>query len=183
MLGFSTATLDRRVKAGVLLTHRAGKEVLFRAADVEELKRITLGLAGDSAKTYWLAAPYLKEAREQAGISQHDLAQLSGISRAKICNFESGVTTPTLEDAAKLYGPLEERGSFNALRALVAIAAGDRNLADLTLRALEREIDSFIERHESAKTLLAELESRLTQLMTRLAERQQLEAAAPQEKG
>jgi excisionase family DNA binding protein len=40
-LGVSTATLDRRVKAGVLPAYQSGREVVFRADDIQRAKQPT----------------------------------------------------------------------------------------------------------------------------------------------
>jgi len=40
--------------------------------------------------------------RTTAEVSQVDLAEMSGTSKAKICDFEKGRRVPTLEQAAKL---------------------------------------------------------------------------------
>jgi len=40
-LGVSVATLDRRVKAGLIRAYQLGKEVVFRAEDIEKAKQPT----------------------------------------------------------------------------------------------------------------------------------------------
>lgn len=42
----------------------------------------------------WTPADRLRKARELAGLKQQDLAELTGISRASIVNYEAGKTSP-----------------------------------------------------------------------------------------
>lgn len=44
----------------------------------------------------------LKHARKQSGYTQSDLAHLLGVTKACICNYEKGTSSPNIERFCKL---------------------------------------------------------------------------------
>lgn len=49
------------------------------------------------------------EARNEKGLSQRDLEELSGVSQPVIARMETGKTNPTLDTVMKLLAPLGKR--------------------------------------------------------------------------
>lgn len=49
----------------------------------------------------------LKATRQRLGISQHKLAQLAGLSRSAIINYENGARSPRMEDLEKIAQALD----------------------------------------------------------------------------
>ena len=48
----------------------------------------------------------LKRARKEKGLSQRELAELSGVSQPVIARMERGVTSPQLDTVLKVLAPL-----------------------------------------------------------------------------
>lgn len=44
----------------------------------------------------------LKQAREQAGITMHELAKMVGVTAAAICRYENGTRSPKTEIAKRI---------------------------------------------------------------------------------
>ena len=79
---------------------------------------------------FWLNGEYLAKAREEANLSQHDLAGLSHVSRSVIANYETGVITVPFDVAAKVYLALEPLGGH-------LCANGKRGLAEVMAKGAQ----------------------------------------------
>lgn len=91
---------------------------------------------------FWLAPEYLKQAREEVGLSQRALAAAAGISSGVVANWEAGAKDAGWENVVRLYDVLETRGSESATKAKLSIALTDKEISRTTLRLIEGDRDA-----------------------------------------
>jgi transcriptional regulator with XRE-family HTH domain len=106
------------------------------------------------------SSAFLRETREQAGLTQAGLAKLSGVSRAVISDLESWRTFfSSLDYAQKLYRVLEASGS-EAARDALAVVLGLRNeSAQREIESCDRDIFFLNKRRKGIAKELAEIKS------------------------
>jgi transcriptional regulator with XRE-family HTH domain len=93
---------------------------------------------GDTVRS----AAILREARLRAGLSQDELAKVSGRDRTVIARYEQGVVAPSLDT---LVGLLRACG-FDIPLELVPYDAGtDERIEEIQMLAPERRLDRMLE--------------------------------------
>ena len=88
----------------------------------------------------WIPQPIpqtLSQLRKEAQLTQHQLAQRSGVSPSRICNFEHGFRTPTVEELQRLVRALNL--PLGQLRLLPAPPEGLAGLLDRFRREQPRQ--------------------------------------------
>ncbi len=89
------------------------------------------------------SAALLREARLRAGLSQQELAAVSGKDRTVIARYEQGVVAPTIETLVEI---LRACG-FDIPLELVPYDPGpDERMAEIQMLSPERRLDRLIER-------------------------------------
>jgi transcriptional regulator with XRE-family HTH domain len=88
-----------------------------------------------------------------------ELARKSGVSRAIIANYETGVTSLTVENALVIYMILEAYGSKEAGRAVRAILEILRKAVKQELAVVDTELNALQKRRQQLLARLAEIES------------------------
>ena len=81
----------------------------------------------------------IREARRRAGLSQADLASRAGTAQSGIARWESGRTTPSLDDVRRLVRLCGF--DVEVVKALPAAFVQDTNEVDDGVGAFERRID------------------------------------------
>ena len=88
------------------------------------------------------SADLIREARLRAGLSQHELAALSGRDRAVIARWEQAVVAPSVETLIELVRAC----GFDLPLELVPYDAGpDERIEEIQMLAPERRLDRMLE--------------------------------------
>jgi transcriptional regulator with XRE-family HTH domain len=91
------------------------------------------------------SATLLREARLRAGLSQQELAEVSGKDRTVIARYEQGVVAPSIDTLVEI---LRACG-FDVPLELVAYDPGpDERRRELQMLSPERRLDELLERRE-----------------------------------
>ena len=91
------------------------------------------------------SATLLKEARLRAGLSQQELAEVSGKDRTVIARYEQGVVAPSIDTLVEI---LRSCG-FDIPLELVPYDAGpDERRRELQMLSPERRLDEMLERRQ-----------------------------------
>ena len=122
--GFVGRSYDSATSAWLEVIRRYGDEIGHIVAKLEP-------------NAFWLSPDLLKQAREETGLSQRNLAKAVGISSSVIANYEAGLKEVRWENVLKLYTVLEARGSASAAKALLSIALMDKEISLATLHLIE----------------------------------------------
>jgi transcriptional regulator with XRE-family HTH domain len=114
----------------------------------------------------WLSAGFLKQAREESGLTQEELEKASGISRVIIAQYETGSRPPTIENAHAIYSALEKSSSTsvfatNGLRFSVEFS---RAVSIATLEMLRNEIKMSTERYDAVEVLIPDYNAEILRL-------------------
>ena len=89
------------------------------------------------------SAALLREARLRAGLSQQELAAMSGKDRTVIARYEQGVVAPSIDTLVEI---LRSCG-FDIPLELVPYDSGpDERMAEIQMLSPERRLDRLIER-------------------------------------
>src|SRR5215211_8277803 len=89
------------------------------------------------------SATLLKEARLRAGLSQQELAEVSGKDRTVIARYEQGVVAPSIDTLVEI---LRACG-FDVPLELVPYDSGpDERIAQIQMLSPERRLDRLIDR-------------------------------------
>jgi transcriptional regulator with XRE-family HTH domain len=134
-----------------------------RSARIEERAKtspeLKAALGTPTSLPLWGQKDYLKRLREEAGVSQHQLAKITGISRSVIANYEVGVTTFNLGNAVKLYTALEALGSKEATKILVSVALYHKEMCHWEMEYIDGELKALRKRREALEDQVTSLES------------------------
>src|SRR5919204_1548059 len=91
------------------------------------------------------SATLLKEARLRAGLSQQELAEVSGKDRTVIARYEQGVVAPSIDTLVEI---LRACG-FDIPLELVPYDPGpDERVAEIRMLSPERRLDEMLERRQ-----------------------------------
>ncbi len=92
------------------------------------------------------SAALIREARLRAGLSQQQLAEVSGKDRTVVSRWEQGLVAPSLDTLVELVRSC----GFDIPLELVPYDAGvDERARELQMLSPERRVDRLLERRES----------------------------------
>lgn len=114
----------------------------------------------------WLSAGFLKQAREEAGLTQEELEKASGISRVIIAQYETGSRPPTIENAHAIYSALEKsrRTSTYAINGLRFSVEFSRAVSLAKLELLRNEISTSTALYCAEDSLIPEYDTEILRL-------------------
>jgi transcriptional regulator with XRE-family HTH domain len=121
----------------------------------------------------WLYPYFLRQTREECGplLTQSELARRSGVSRVLINNYETGLSTPSVEMAAMLYEAMERSGSYTAAWVVIAIAEIVKEIEKRTLEILDHDAKWIEERKQTIRMNGELAEVYFEQVRARIRER------------
>lgn len=91
------------------------------------------------------SAVLIREARLRAGLSQQELAEVSGKDRTVIARWEQGLVAPSIDTLVELVRSCE----FDIPLELVPYDAGqDERIAEIQMLSPERRVDRLLERRD-----------------------------------
>lgn len=108
----------------------------------------------------WLSAEYLKQAREEVGLSQRTLAMAAGISSGVIANWEADAKNAGWVNVVRLYAVLAERGSERARKAMLGITETDKEISLAMLGQVERDLQLIKARLQKCDAEIQRLKGR-----------------------
>lgn len=118
--------------------------------------------AEKSGPAYWEKPGYFKRLRKEVGLSQHELARATGISRSVIANYETGVTGVSTRDSFKICEALLKVGSLEVVeevaKTLVHLSIYEKDLCLSFLKSTEAELDFLKKRREDYEKRIAHVQ-------------------------
>ena len=117
-----------------------------------------------SEKPFWLDAKYFVQAREEAGLSQENLAGMILVSRAVIANIEAGIRVATVGIADKIYTALAPLGGISAKNGLRAVIELDRETQRRSIELREKWLAGMSVQLEADKQKLAQTDAEILRL-------------------
>jgi transcriptional regulator with XRE-family HTH domain len=94
------------------------------------------------------SAALIREARLRAGLSQQELAEVSGKDRSVITRWERGLVAPSLDTLVAL---VRSCGFDIPLELVVYDAGPDERVAEVQMLSPERRLDRFLERRSEGR--------------------------------
>jgi len=118
------------------------------------------GLAPSPKTTKYYWGDFLKELRTRTGMTQPELARLSGLTRDDIANYERGRAHISVGAAVKIYEALASKDtSGEALTAAVICAEYNAELERWNLKKYEYELKHGARKLEAMKGWVREAEA------------------------
>ncbi|HXL23833.1 MAG TPA: helix-turn-helix transcriptional regulator [Candidatus Dormibacteraeota bacterium] len=162
--------MAKKAKSGAARSYRSLIESttdLFLSGEAERVQRLERALGekrgaatpSDKKLLHWIGPAALKKRREDVGLSQQELAQIAGITRSVIANYETGVTFPSLDNAMRMYQVFEALGSKEAREIFLSIAKWDNDISRATLRLFDEEALVLETRRRKVEERLAQVEA------------------------
>src|SRR5215207_9842893 len=91
------------------------------------------------------SAVLIREARLRAGLSQQELAAVSGKDRTVIARWEQGLVAPSIDTLVEL---LRSCGFDISLELVAYDPEPDKRVAEIQMLAPERRVDRLLEKRE-----------------------------------